>query len=255
MVSYVVVGLEAWLRLPARLLDAHPWRPALGAMLGGMGNALLVFGVACLVLGGAIRVSRHARLVWAAENSPPPVFDPSVWPTSVPPDANTVTVFEAPSRIVIPSIAVDEDVKSVGWTRVFNGADEANVWETANYAAGFHENSASPGLVGNTVISGHNNILGAVFRDLYEVQPGQSIYLIAGDRERAYVVEQSFIVQDTGVGAEQREENARWIAPTDDERLTLVSCYPPWSNTHRAIVVARPAPDARGLTHEVLPQD
>ena len=37
-----------------------------------------------------------------------------------------------------------------------------------------------------------------------------------------------------------RRANAQWIAPTDDERLTLVTCWPYISNTHRLIIVAKP---------------
>ena len=254
-VHYVVLGLEAWLRLPSRVVAAFSFRPAVGRFLGGMGNVLVGFGAACLLLGGAIRVSRHAQLVWAAEAKPPPRFEASAWPTSVSPNANAVTVLKPPDRIVIPAIGLDEEVRPVGWTRVFNGSAETNVWETANYAAGFHENSASPGLPGNTVISGHNNILGSVFRDLYKLTVGQKIHLVSGDRERTYVVAESFIVPETGVGEAERLENAKWIAPTEDERLTLVSCYPPWGNTHRSIVVARPVEDGHGLTQEVLPQE
>jgi sortase A len=251
---YLALGVEAWLRLPSRIFTLSGVRPAFGRFLGGMGNVLVAFGAACLLLGGAIKVGRHAQLVLAAEAKPPPPFEASAWPTSVSPNANAVTVLKPPDRIVIPALGLDEEVRPVGWTRVFNGADETNVWETANYAAGFHENSASPGLPGNTVISGHNNILGAVFRDLYKLSVGQRIHLVSGDRERTYVVQESFIVQESGVGEAERLANAMWIAPTEDERLTLVSCYPPWSNTHRAIVVARPVEDG-GLTQEVLPQE
>ena len=37
-----------------------------------------------------------------------------------------------------------------------------------------------------------------------------------------------------------RMKNAQWILPSVDERLTLISCWPYESNTHRLIVVARP---------------
>jgi len=40
---------------------------------------------------------------------------------------------------------------------------------------------------------------------------------------------------------EERRENAKWIAPTDYERLTLVSCWPYTTYTHRLIVIAAPA--------------
>jgi hypothetical protein len=42
---------------------------------------------------------------------------------------------------------------------------------------------------------------------------------------------------------EIRLDNGRWILPTEDERLTLVTCWPEDSNSHRLIIVAVPAPD------------
>jgi sortase A len=39
---------------------------------------------------------------------------------------------------------------------------------------------------------------------------------------------------------EVRMNNAQWILPSVDERLTLISCWPYETNTHRLIVVARP---------------
>jgi LPXTG-site transpeptidase (sortase) family protein len=39
---------------------------------------------------------------------------------------------------------------------------------------------------------------------------------------------------------EQRVENARWILPSEDERLTLITCWPYESNTHRLVLVAKP---------------
>ena len=38
----------------------------------------------------------------------------------------------------------------------------------------------------------------------------------------------------------QRVENARWIGHFDDERITMVSCWPYSGNTHRLFVVAKP---------------
>jgi sortase A len=42
------------------------------------------------------------------------------------------------------------------------------------------------------------------------------------------------------VSEEKRLENARWIGPFPDERLTLVTCWPYTNNTHRVIVIAKP---------------
>jgi LPXTG-site transpeptidase (sortase) family protein len=239
-VLYLRLGLDAWCSLPGRLRRKVDAGQAYRRFVGGMGNTLAAFGLTCLTVGGGLRLHRHVVLVAAAEQ-PAPVFEevalaPAV---SAPGEAPGLA---PPDRIVIPSIRVDDDVTPVGWSHVFNGEERTNVWETANYAAGYHTTSAPPGAIGNTVISGHNNIAGSVFRDLHKLEQGQRLALFAGGRRYDYAVEASFVVEEAGAPPEQRMANARWIEPTADERLTLVSCYPPWSNTHRAIVVARPIP-------------
>ncbi len=50
------------------------------------------------------------------------------------------------------------------------------------------------------------------------------------------------ILPDRGQPDEVRRENARWIQPTEDERITLTTCWPYTSNTHRLIIVAKPLP-------------
>jgi sortase A len=54
------------------------------------------------------------------------------------------------------------------------------------------------------------------------------------------VVDFKTIVKEKGESVEVRRKNAQWIAPTNDERLTLVTCWPYTNNTHRVIVVAKP---------------
>ncbi|MCE7939297.1 hypothetical protein DCC79_00745 [bacterium] len=147
-----------------------------------------------------------------------------------------------PDHIMIPAIGVEAPVVEVGWeARIVNGEAQGNVWETADFAAGFHTDSARPGDVGNIVISGHNNVKGAVFQNLYDLDAGDPIYLYAGERTWAYTVAHKLVVRESEASAERRRQNARWIEPTPDERLTLVSCYPRWGNTHRVIIVARPS--------------
>ncbi len=48
------------------------------------------------------------------------------------------------------------------------------------------------------------------------------------------------ILQERFVDVATRLDNARWLNRTDDVRLTLVTCWPKISNTHRLILVARP---------------
>lgn len=152
-----------------------------------------------------------------------------------------VKATEAPVRLEIPAIKVDTDVTPIGWQPVQTPDGKVvSTWEVADYAAGWHKNSALPGEGGNVVMSGHNNIRGAVFRKLYTLQPGDVARVWASGKVFEYRVEQVMIVEEKFAPMEQRRENARWIQPFDDERLTLVSCWPENDNTHRVIVVAKP---------------
>ena len=48
------------------------------------------------------------------------------------------------------------------------------------------------------------------------------------------------ILEERDQSLDVRIENAQWIEQTDDERLTLVTCWPYTDNSHRLIVVAHP---------------
>ncbi len=144
-----------------------------------------------------------------------------------------------PERLEIPAIKVDTPVIPVGWQQItLADGSKKSVWEVADYAAGWHKNSALPGSSGNVVISGHNNIKGAVFRKLYTLEAGDTVTVWAGGRQFTYRVDEVMILPEVGATPEQRRQNAQWIQPFDDSRLTLVSCWPETSNTHRVIVVA-----------------
>lgn len=160
----------------------------------------------------------------------------AVLPTPTPP----LIPLGRPERVVIPSVGVDVEVKPVGAQQNLVGDQWFQRWNTTAYAAGYHEGSALLGQPGNTVISGHNNIDGAVFRNLYQIQPGALIALYAGGFRYDYIVEEQFIVREAGASVEQRLQNATWISTTIDERITLVSCWPPEGNDYRVIVVAKP---------------
>ena len=108
-------------------------------------------------------------------------------------------------------------------------------------ASGWHETSAMLGQTGNTVLNGHHNIEGRVFADLYRVQPGEAISLIAKDGVQFnYIVVQTMLLLEEDQPVEVRLENARWLLPSSDERVTLVTCWPPDGNTYRLVVVALP---------------
>ena len=161
----------------------------------------------------------------AAQNAP--------MPTPTPPDPAA----RAPTRIVIPAIQLDAPVETVGW-HVINGVSQ---WDVPDkFAAGWLMTSAPLGQPGNTAITGHHNIAGEVFRYLVKLKPGDSITLYAHDQPFYYEVESRRILLDAGQPESVRRANARWIQPTEDERVTLVTCWPYTNNTHRLIIVAKP---------------
>jgi sortase A len=168
----------------------------------------------------------------------PKIRTPEATPTPLP--EIRVPAQSAPERIVAPSIGLDAAVVLVGWSAQEQNGTWFSQWETASGAAGFHEGSALPGHVGNTVVSGHHNIEGKVFARLVELAPGDSVTLYADGRQYRYQVIDKFVLREADAPVAQRRQNALWIAQTRDERLTLTTCWPPDSNTHRVIVIAKP---------------
>jgi sortase A len=89
------------------------------------------------------------------------------------------------------------------------------------------------------VLSGHHNMGTEVFRYLVDLKKGDEIILQADGRDYHYTVVDHFVLPERNVSAEQRQQNAQWIMPTTTERLTLVTCWPYSTNTHRVIVIAK----------------
>jgi sortase A len=144
------------------------------------------------------------------------------------------------TRMVAESINLDSPVVEVGWKNMIQNGVSTNVWTVADYAAGWHKNSMLPGRGGNIVLSGHHNIKGEVFRYVVDLEPGDIITVYMDNQPYQYAVHDKFIVKDKGEPDEVRLANARWIGPFNDERLTLVTCWPYNNNTHRVIVIAKP---------------
>jgi sortase A len=145
-----------------------------------------------------------------------------------------------PNRLKIPAIEVDIPVVELGWSQKSVAGQIFNEWDVAAHAAGWHKNSALPGDGGNIVMSGHNNIMGAVFRELDQLKKGDPITVWMSNHLFTYTVDQVVVLPYLNVTEEQLAVNAHWIGPFDEERLTLVSCWPRNNNTHRIVVVAHP---------------
>jgi sortase A len=146
-----------------------------------------------------------------------------------------------PDRLVIPSIYLDARVVPVTYKEIESDGDVYQQWYVpAEIAAGWQDGSALLGLPGNTVINGHHNAYGMVFKDLVKLSVGDVIIVYSGDIEYRYLVAEKLILPERGQLLETRLKNARWIQSSLDERLTLVTCWPATSNTHRVIIVAFP---------------
>ena len=176
----------------------------------------------------------------------PPTPTPPPTPTSPPPAE------KPPTRIVAPSIEMDVNVVPMGWEQIEFKEKLYTKWVVPEKAAGWHKNSALPGTEENVVLSGHHNIGSKVFRYVVDLNPGDELQLYVDDMPYLYYVAEKYILKEAGMPMDVRRANAQWIQPSGDERLTLVTCWPyEWpGNTHRVVVVARPAGYFQELSDE-----
>lgn len=148
-----------------------------------------------------------------------------------------------PDRIVIPDIHLDAPIKKIPYRLIKDDTTGFvyQQWAVPNErAAGWQPTSALLGEPGNTVLDGHHNVNGMVFRYLVDLQPGATIELFSGHMEFKYTITNKMILPERNEPLSVRFSNAQWLLPSSDERITLVTCWPFTSNTHRLIVVAVP---------------
>jgi sortase A len=145
-----------------------------------------------------------------------------------------------PSRIYIPSIGLDSEIGFATLRDITVFGETYQQWVAPSDIVGWHFRSALLGDPGNTVLNGHHNVQGEVFKELSLVQKGDEISLYSDAGRFYYQVVSVMILPERFETQEVRLENARWIQQSEDERITLISCWPYESNTHRVIVVAFP---------------
>jgi sortase A len=145
------------------------------------------------------------------------------------------------TRLEIGAIGLDAPIQTVGLMELEDDGQTYHQWQVpSDYAIGWHVTSAAPGSQGNTVLNGHNNVHGAVFRDLVELALGDEITLYENGQTHHYLVAHREVLEEKGQPLDVRFDNAKWMLPTADERLTLITCWPDTGATHRVIVVATP---------------
>lgn len=169
-------------------------------------------------------------------------FAPIFLPSSDGIPAKTYDSINIPEWIRIP--AIDLEAPVIPAVAVEVKVDETNVVQylvPEKFAAGWHENSAPLGVTGNTVISGHHNAYGKVFENLVDLRKGDEIVMLSDNKQFSYKVAARLILPEKDQPLSVRMENARWMLPSDDERITLITCWPRNSNTHRLVLVALPS--------------
>jgi sortase A len=106
---------------------------------------------------------------------------------------------------------------------------EGDSWEQLKQGVGHHNGSADPGVIGNVVLSAHNDIFGELFRDLDRLQPGDEVILYTTSHRYVYRVLEIRIVSPTDVDI---------MVSSGRPTLTLISCYPYMVDNQRIVVTA-----------------
>ena len=97
--------------------------------------------------------------------------------------------------------------------------------------------TASPGEVGNAVLSGHRTTYGAPFNRFDELLPGDAVVLETRDMWFTYQVTGSQIVSPTAVEVTYPVPGNASATPTE-RLLTMTTCNPEYSAKQRLIVSA-----------------
>lgn len=245
-VVLMTVGFIILLIAGAVWLLASRQRPAAASALPGAATLMPPAAVAT-----SVPTVTTAAAPAAAENDVPILlpetplegnFPSFASPEEAPPIPSSEPVAGQPVRLVIPALAMDAPVQPVSLEPVELNGRNFFQWQVLNgYEAGWHNSSALLGQPGNTVLNGHHNIYGEVFRDLVNLAIGDEIVVYDPQGPFRYRVSQVELLPELDQPAEVRTANARWIEPTADERLTLVTCWPYTGNSHRLVVVAIPS--------------
>ncbi len=151
-----------------------------------------------------------------------------VAPGEGPKGVDAVDVGEPAVRIAIPRIGVDAEVVEIG-VRLQDGR---RVWDPPSHLVGHYDGTANPGETGNIALTGHISSpissQGSVFKRLPELRLGDRVLLVdAGGRRFLYSVVELRIVPPTEISV---------LDPTEDQTLTLITCFPDWVYSHRLVV-------------------
>lgn len=177
-----------------------------------LSRLLVLLGTALLVWCGFIVIDgywsqRQARdaLTLALSLPPPPRLDsslgvPQVLRSPMPPPSRG----DALATLSIPRVGLS--------AVVLHGSDS----RTLRRGPGHLEATALPGQAGNVVIAGHRDTF---FRSLQFARRGDDVFLDSSYGRVRYRVDSMTVVPPTDVSV---------VAPTRQDTLTLITCYPFW---------------------------
>lgn len=133
----------------------------------------------------------------------------------------------AVARIQAPSIGLDKTVvEGVGRSQLRDGP-------------GHYPNTPLPGHVGNVAVAGHRTTHGAPFADLDRLQPGDEIVVETVEGHFTYRVTAQRLPDGTVAGFRIVSPDAiEVIGDQGDNRLTLTSCHPRYSDRQRLVITA-----------------
>ena len=105
---------------------------------------------------------------------------------------------------------------------------EGTNMRSIQYALGHFKGTALPGETGNFAVAGHRSYtFGEYFSRLDEVTPGDMIKVLYGGKNYEYEVDETYVVEP---------QHTEVLDPTPNASITLVTCTPKWTATHRLIV-------------------
>jgi LPXTG-site transpeptidase (sortase) family protein len=107
-----------------------------------------------------------------------------------------------------------------------------------SYSVAWDSTSAEPGFSGNVILTGHHNVYGGVFRQLHELTVGTEIALWSEYGVFSYYISEMIYLEEEDQPFSVRAGHAQWLGQTADTRVTLITCWPHSTSTHRLIVVA-----------------
>lgn len=170
------------------------------------------------------------REVVLPEGHTPPNGPGGARPNEAEIPANLRPIFFAAQNLPIPTSAPQQAIRiQIPAIKVDAPVVQGDSWEQLKKGVAQHAGTPNPGETGNIVLSGHNDVFGEVFRDLDRLVPGDQVILLTNQRRYVYVISGTQLVEPTAVEV---------MAPTNDMRVTLISCHPYLVDIHRIIVTA-----------------